>query len=157
MGRGLGGWSICGTAIRTGTALGTLSFFPLRIDTPAFAAIHGNRRTTMHIPLRAVLLSSTSSFFFACHDLLNTCMVFSNQQPTQNCREPSCWNQLVLLASCRLDRTDTILAAIWTSVVQRREPSISCILAGNHIGSQGHGSDLVVRTKSITCADHNLS
>ena len=54
-------------------------------------------------------------------------------------------------------RTDTILASNFDILVQRRDPSISYRLAGNHIHRQGHGSDLVVRTKSITCADHNLS
>jgi len=130
--------------------------FSLRIDTPAFAAIHGNRRTITHIPLRAVLFPIHLEFLFS----------LSRSADCVHALEPSTTNskvqwtnvlELVLLPRCRLDRTDTILAAISITLVQRREPSISCILAGNHIRSQGHGSDLVVRTKSITCADHNLS
>jgi len=52
-----------------------LVFFSLRIDTPAFAAIHGNRRTITHIPLRAVLFFIYLGFlFFRTHDLQNACM-----------------------------------------------------------------------------------
>ena len=38
--------------------------FSLLVDTPAFAAIHGNRRTNTHIPLRAAFYFIYLEIFF---------------------------------------------------------------------------------------------